>query len=300
MIEIKQLCKRFSQTTALDGVSLTVQKGSIFGLVGSNGAGKSTLLRVLAGIYRPEEGEALLDGQSPWENPGRKARVRLLADEFYAPGQDSLRRMGKTFSRFYPSWDQAYFQRLCQMFPVDAGTRYSALSKGNRRQTGLILSLASRPDILLLDEVFDGLDPVVRKLVKKLLAEEVAERSMTVVLASHNLREMEDFCDTLALLHKGGLILEKELDELSLHLQRVQAVFEKMPPIDSLKQKLCITTYEQTGSLITFVARGTKEDVLAALEQFGPTFKETVPLSLEEVFISEMEAAGYDIDKILG
>ncbi len=300
MIACKHLTKRFGEKEALARVDLQVQPGSVFGLVGSNGAGKSTLLRVLAGIYRPEEGEALLDGQSPWENPGRKARVRLLADEFYAPGQDSLRRMGKTFSRFYPSWDQAYFQRLCQMFPVDAGTRYSALSKGNRRQAGLILSLASRPDILLLDEVFDGLDPVVRKLVKKLLAEEVAERSMTVVLASHNLREMEDFCDTLALLHKGGVVLERELDELSLYLQRVQAVFPQGVDRAALAQKLCIASWEKSGSLATFVARGNREEVLAAVDSFSPSFREALPLSLEEVFISEMEASGYDMENILG
>lgn len=300
MIKCKQLTKRFEELTALDQVDLSVQTGSIFGLVGSNGAGKSTLLRILAGVYRADGGTVTVNSQSVFENRALKSKLRFVPDELALPAGQNLLSMGKQLSRLYPSWDEVWFTELCQRFPVNEKSRFQALSKGNRRQAGIILALASRPEVLLLDEVFDGIDPVIRRLVKQLIAQEVADRRMTVVLASHNLREMEDFCDTLALLHKGGLILEKELDELSLHLQRVQAVFEKMPPIDSLKQKLCITTYEQTGSLITFVARGAKEDVLAALEQFGPTFKETVPLSLEEVFISEMEAAGYDIDKILG
>lgn len=300
MIECKQLTKRFGDFTALDKVDLSIQTGSIFGLVGSNGAGKSTLLRTLAGVYRPDGGETFIENEAPYENVGIKARLRFVPDELLLPARATLLAQGRELSRLYPTWDQDWFEELCQRFPVNEKARFQTLSKGNRRQAGLILALASRPEVLLLDEIFDGLDPVVRRLVKQLIAQEVADRQMTVVLASHNLREMEDFCDTLALLHKGGLVLEKELDELSLHLQRVQAVFTEIPSMDSLKQKLCITTCEQTGSLLTFVARGTREEVLAALEEFGPTFRETVPLSLEEVFISEMEAAGYDINKILG
>lgn len=300
MIKCRQLVKQFGDFTALDRVDLSVQTGSIFGLVGSNGAGKSTLLRTLGGVYRPDGGEAAINSQTVYENPQVKARLRFVPDELRLPAGYSLVSMGRELSRIYGSWDNGWFTELCQRFPVNEKARFQTLSKGNKRQAGLILALASRPEVLLLDEVFDGLDPVVRRLVKKIIAQEVADRQMTVVLASHNLREMEDFCDTLALLHNGGLVLEKELDELSLHLQRVQAVFTEVPAIESLKQKLCITTYEQTGSLMTFVARGTRDEVLAALEEFGPTFKETVPLSLEEVFISEMEAAGYDINKILG
>ncbi len=299
MIETKALVKRFGETTALDEATLTVQTGSIFGLVGSNGAGKSTLLRILAGVYQPDAGEALLEGSSPWEDAGLRARLRLIPDELWFPYTYSVRQMGKVMAQFYPSWDAGYFEHLCQAFPVDEKAKYNALSKGNRKQAALILALASRPDFLLLDEVFDGLDPVVRRLLKKLLAEEVADRQMTVVLASHNLREMEDFCDTLALLHKGGVVLERELDEMHLHLHRVQAVFREMPEIGALKQAICITSWEQTGSLLSFVARGSEEEILAALDGFSPTFREALPLSLEEVFISEMEACGYDMENIL-
>lgn len=300
MIKCKQLTKRFGEFAALNSVDLSVQTGSIFGLVGSNGAGKSTLLRTLAGVYRPDGGEATVNSQQVFENREIKSKLRFVPDELRLPPGCTLLSMGRQLSGLYPAWDEAWFTELCMRFPVNEKARFQTLSKGNKRQAGLILALASRPEVLLLDEIFDGIDPVVRKLVKQLIAQEVADRQMTVVLASHNLREMEDFCDTLALLHKGGLILEKELDELSLHLQRVQAVFTQAPPIEQLKQRLCITTFEQTGSLITFVARGTREDVLKTLDEFEPTFKETVPLSLEEVFISEMEAAGYNIDKILG
>ena len=300
MIEIKQLGKRFSQTTALDGVSLTVQKGSIFGLVGSNGAGKSTLLRILAGVYRPDGGEALVDGGSPWQNQELQARLRFLPDEQWLPAHSCLKDLGKVQAKFYPNWDQRWFEELCALFPVNEAAPYRKLSKGNRRQAGLILALSSRPELLLLDEVFDGLDPVVRKLVKKLLAQEAADRRMTVALASHNLRELEDFCDTLALLHKGGLVLEQDLDDMRLSLCRVQAVFPQMPRLEDVKQKLCVTNWEVSGSLVTFVARGNQEEVLAAVEEFSPSFREMVPLSLEEVFISEMEASGYDIENILG
>lgn len=300
MIELKGLQKAFGDILALNGLTLSVNTGSIFGLIGSNGAGKSTLLRILAGVYRPTAGEALVDGQPVWENQALKARLRFLADDLWLPPQSSILELGKRFSGLYPTWDEGYFGRLCKLFPVNEKARLSTLSKGNRRQAGILLALGSRPELLLLDELFDGLDPVVRHLTKKVLADEVADRRMTVVLASHNLREMEDFCDSLALLHKGGLVLEQELDEMSLCLHRFQAVFREMPEISALKEKICITSSEKNGSMLTFVARGREEEILEALDQFSPTFRESIPLSLEEVFISEMEAAGYDIDNILG
>lgn len=300
MIQISNVCKSFGKTAALSGVSLSVEQGSIFGLVGSNGAGKSTLLRLLSGIYRPDGGEILVDGQPVYENQAVKAELRFLPDELWLPPQSSVLGFGKILAGLYPGWDQKYFERLCAMYPVNEKAAFRTLSKGNRRQAGLILALASRPKLLLLDESFDGLDPVVRHLTRKLIADLVSEGQTTVVLASHNLREMEDFCDSLALLHKGGLVLEQDLDGMKLLLHRFQAVFPKMPDISRLKEKICITGYEINGSLLSFVARGNEEEILAALDGFSPSFRESVPLSLEEVFISEMEAAGYDIDNILG
>ncbi len=300
MIEIKDLTKRFGDLTALDGVSFTVESGSIFGLVGSNGAGKSTLLRILAGAYRPEEGEALLDGGSPWESPEVKSRIRFVPDLLWFPAQTTLAGMAGELRGFYPSWDQGWYEQLCAMFPVEPKRKLSRLSKGLQRQAALILALASRPDLLLLDEAFDGLDPVIRHLVKRILAGEVADRRMTVLIASHNLRELEDFCDAMALLHKGGVVLEEDLDHMRLGIHQVQCVFQNMPELSQLKQKICIASSQRSGSMLTFVARGNEEEILEALDEFGPEYREIVPLSLEEVFISEMEAAGYEIENILG
>lgn len=298
MIQVQALTKRFGAFPALDQVSVQIQTGSIFGLIGSNGAGKSTLLRLLSGIYRPEEGQVLLDGKSPYENTSLKDRIRFLPDDPWIPGQSSLPEMGKPLSRFYSRWDAAYFQRLCAMFPLPPKARLHEMSKGQKKQAALILALSSRPDFLLLDEVFDGLDPVIRKLCKQLIVQEVTDRGMSVVIASHNLRELEDFCDTLALLHKGGIILEDELDNMRLGIHKVQAIFPAMPDLSSLKEKLCVVSAETSGSLLTLVVRGNEEEILSALDGFSPTFREIVPLSLEEVFISEMEAAGYDLENI--
>lgn len=299
MIEIKSLTKRFSDLTALNAVSFQVRQGSIFGLVGSNGAGKSTLLRVLSGVYRPDGGEILLGGQAPYENLEAKARLRFVSDYPWFPAQYTLLGMAKELARFYGNWDAAYFDKLCGMFPIPAGKVLRNMSKGMQRQAALILALSSRPDYLFLDEVFDGLDPVVRKLLKRVLSGEVGDRGMTVLIASHNLRELEDFCDTVALLHKGGVVLEDDLDDMRLGIHRVQAVFREMPDAKLLEQKLCIVSAERSGSVLSFVARGNEEDILEALDGFSPEFRELVPLSLEEVFISEMEAAGYDIENIL-
>lgn len=300
MIELKEISKRFGEVAALDAISVRIPDGSIFGLVGSNGAGKSTLLRVLAGVYRPDGGDALLDGEAPFGAPEVKARLRFVPDDLWFPPQSSLKSLGRQLSRFYPEWDEGFFQRLGGMFPIDPGQKLARMSKGMRRQAALILALSSRPRFLLLDEVFDGLDPVVRHLLKQVLAGEVADRNMTVLIASHNLRELEDFCDTLALLHRGGVVLEEDLDEMRLGIHRVQAVFRDMPEISALKEKLCIVSWERSGSLLSFVARGKESEILETLDGFSPEFRESVPLSLEEVFISEMEAAGYDIEHILG
>ena len=201
---------------------------------------------------------------------------------------------------FYPGWDDKTFDRLCAMFPINRKDKLKDMSKGMQRQAALIAALSTRPDYFLLDEIFDGLDPVVRQLLKKLIAGEVADRGMTVLIASHNLRELEDFCDTIALLHRGGVLLEKELDSLRLGIHRIQAVFLEMPELPKMKEKIDIVSWERSGSVLSFVARGELEEILGALEQFGPQFQEAVPLSLEEVFISEMEAAGYDINNIVG
>ena len=297
MIELKEFTKKFDGFTALEAVSFQVEEGSIFGLVGSNGAGKSTLLRGLCGVYAPDGGKVLIDGQEPYENPDVKSRVFFVSDYPYFMPQFTLRDMADFFRRSYPNWSQEEYQRLCKLFPLDHN-----MSKGMQRQAALICALATMPDYLLMDEVFDGLDPVMRQLLKRVVSDRAAQRKMTVVIASHNLRELEDFCDHVGLIHKGGVLFERELDELKLGIHKVQAVYR--PALDSealeeLREKLDIIKLETRGSMVSFVARGAEEEIAAVVNGRSTIFFETLPLSLEEVFISEMEAAGYDLDRIL-
>ena len=298
MIEIQQLVKRFGSKVALDGVTMQVESGSVFGLVGSNGAGKSTLLRTLAGVFRPDGGNILMDGKTPYENSEVKGRTFFVSDYPYFLPKATLQEMSLLYRSTYPHWDNSRYESLCRTFGLDAKGRLQNFSKGMQRQAALILALSTQPDYLLLDEIFDGLDPVVRQLLKKLLAEEVSQRGMTVVIASHNLRELEDVCDHVGFLHRGGVLMEQELDSLRLGIHRIQAVFPALPTPEQM-QALDLVHWEIKGSLVTMVARGEEEAILEILGQWNPLFCESLPLTLEEVFISEMEAAGYDIDNIL-
>ncbi len=298
MIEVKSLVKKFGSTVALDGISFTIGGGSIFGLVGSNGAGKSTLLRSLAGIYQPENGEILVDGQAPFENSDVKSKLFFIPDYPYFFQQSNMKEMAEFYSKTYASWDTQRYQELCSLFPLDTNARIINMSKGMQRQVALINALSVRPNYLLLDEIFDGLDPVMRQLLKKLVSSEVSERGMSVVIASHNLRELEDLCDHVGLMHKGGVVFEQELDALKLGIHRVQAIFKPMPTQDMF-QGLDIIKQDSRGSLLNLVIRGQREEILEKLNALNPVFIELLPLTLEEVFISEMEVAGYDIENIL-
>jgi ABC-2 type transport system ATP-binding protein len=298
MIEAKQLTKRFDTATALDGISFSINSGSLFGLVGSNGAGKSTFLRTLAGIYAPDGGEILVDGMAPFENSTVKSSLFFISDYPYFIPQSSVNDMADFYSRIYPNWSRKRFEELCNLFPISAKDKIVNMSKGMQRQAALICALATQPSYLLLDEIFDGLDPVMRQLLKRIVSNEVAERGMTVVIASHNLRELEDFCDHIGLFHKGGVIFERDLDELKLGINKVQAVLKPMPELSAF-EPLDLVKTEIHGSLINLVVRGSKEEILARVNSLNPIFVEVLPLTLEEVFISEMEVAGYDLDNIL-
>ena len=298
MIQIQQLVKRFGAKAALDGISLQVETGSVFWLVGSNGAGKSTLLRTLAGVYRPDGGEILVDEEAPYENSGLKNRIFFVPDYPYFLPKATLQEMAALYRKVFVRWNEERYRTLCSTFGLNAYGRIQNFSKGMQRQAALILALATQPDYLLLDEIFDGLDPVVRQLLKKLLADEVSQRNMTVIIASHNLRELEDVCDHVGFLHRGGVLMEQELDDLRLGIHKVQAVFPQKPEREQFAG-LDIVKWEVRGSLVGMVVRGEEEDILRVLESYSPVFCESLPLTLEEVFISEMEAAGYDIDNIL-
>lgn len=298
MIEIKNAVKNFDKVKALNGLSLNVNDGTVFGLVGSNGAGKSTLLRVINGVFKPDAGEVLIDGENTFENTKIKDRCFFISDYPYFSNNATIENTAYLYRNIYSGWDEEYFKKLCATFPLDKKQKIINMSKGMQRQSALILALSTRPKYLFLDEIFDGLDPVVRQLVKKLIITNVTDNNMTVMIASHNLRELEDICDHIGLLHKGGIILEKELDELKLGIHKVQIAFNGEIS-ENIFDGLDIVNKTRSGNLYKLTIRGEAEKFMPQLEALNPAFMEALPLTLEEVFINEMEGAGYDIDNIL-
>ena len=298
MIQVERLTKKFQTYTALNQISVSVQPGSVFGLVGSNGAGKSTLLRTIAGIYKPDSGTVAIDGTPIFEHPNVKNDIFFISDFPYFIPQSNMKEMAKFYASMYSNWSHERYRELCSLFPIEEKMKISSMSKGMQRQVALICALSTQPKLLLMDEIFDGLDPVMRQLLKKLLAREVSERNITVMIASHNLRELEDVCDHVGLLHQGGVVFEQELDGLKLNLHKLQAVFKPMISMDVFSD-LDILKFDMKGSLINMVIRGDKGVISRRIEALKPVYFEMLPLTLEEVFISEMEVSGYDIDKII-
>ena len=298
MIQVERLTKKFQTYTALNQISVSVQPGSVFGLVGSNGAGKSTLLRTIAGIYKPDSGTVAIDGTPIFEHPNVKNDIFFISDFPYFIPQSNMKEMAKFYASMYSNWSHERYRELCSLFPIEEKMKISSMSKGMQRQVALICALSTQPKVLLMDENFDGLDPVMRQLLKKLLAREVSERNITVMIASHNLRELEDVCDHVGLLHQGGVVFEQELDGLKLNLHKLQAVFKPMISMDVFSD-LDILKFDMKGSLINMVIRGDKGVISRRIEALKPVYFEMLPLTLEEVFISEMEVSGYDIDKII-
>lgn len=298
MITITNLTKTFGEVKALDRLNCNINKGSVFGLVGSNGSGKSTLLRILAGVYEANGGTVRIDGRPSFDDQDVKSRVYFISDYPYFFNDSTVENTAALYRRLYPTWEESKYIQLCGIFPINKKAKIINMSKGMQRQAALILALSCCPQYLLLDEIFDGLDPVIRQLLKKLLMDDVSARGMTVVIASHNLRELEDVCDHVGLLHKGGIVLEKELDEMKLGIHKVQAAFSSALPEDAFAD-IDIIDIQKRGLLYNLVARGGKEQLMAKMNALNPVFIEALPLTLEEVFISEMEVAGYDINNIM-
>ncbi|MGN0550581.1 MAG: ABC transporter ATP-binding protein [Acutalibacteraceae bacterium] len=298
MITISNVTKKFGKKTALNNLSCNINKGSVFGLVGSNGSGKSTLLRVLAGVFDTEGGTVKYDGQPVFENPQVKQKIFYVSDYPYFFNDSTVENTARLYRNIYDRWSEERYNRLCGMFPINKKARIINMSKGMQRQAALILALSCSPQYILLDEIFDGLDPVVRQLLKKLLIYDVSASEATVIIASHNLRELEDLCDHVGLLHEGGILLEKELDDMKLGIHKVQAAFNKsLEP--GVLDGLDIVSINNRGLLYNMVIKGDKEEIMNSLKQLNPVFVEALPLTLEEVFINEMEVAGYDINHIV-
>ncbi len=297
MIELTNVTMSYGKIKSLDNVTATIKDGSIFGLIGSNGSGKSTMLRILSGIIKPDSGNVLCDSMPVFENCEAKKNIIYLSDEQFFLPHSTINDMRKLYKCAYKSFSDEVFSKLRNIFTLDCDRKIGTFSKGMKKQASVMLGLSARPKYLLCDETFDGLDPVVRQLVKRILAEETAEGGMTTICASHNLREMEDICDTVGLLHKGDLLFVRELDDMKSDIHKVQAIFDDNFDITIL-DPLKIRAYSRRGSVVSFIAKGNEEEITAFLAEKAPVFHEIIPLTLEEIFISEMEEKGYDFSKL--
>ena len=299
MIEVKNVVKSFGGFHALDGLTMTVPRGAIYGLVGPNGAGKSTILRHLTGAYRQDSGEILLEGAPIYENPAVKKRMAGIPDELYYFTSASTRDMMKFYKGIYPTFDMGRYEKLKEAFPaVDERRPIRRLSKGMQKQSAFWLALSCRPDYLLLDEPVDGLDPVMRRQVWSLLMGDVAERGTTVLVSSHNLRELEDVCDHVGIMNKGKVLIERSLNDLQENIVKLQAVW-KPGEAPVLPKELEVLHISHVGRVYTYIVRGKAAEVTARLEPCGPLMLEALPLSLEEIFIYELGGEHYAVKEII-
>ncbi|TCN27321.1 ABC transporter ATP-binding protein [Mesobacillus foraminis] len=298
MIEIINVSKTFDTYMAVKNISLTIQKGSIYGLIGSNGAGKTTLIKLLAGIYLQEQGTVSIDKEPVFENLNLKEKVFYLPDQPYFLPQYTTRQMGSFYRSFYPNWNEERFKQLAEWFELDLHKKIHSFSKGWQRQAAFILALSAKPETLILDEPMDGLDPVVRKKVKNLLIQDVADREMTILISSHNLREIEDLCDHIGIIHKGEILLEKELDELKADIHKIQVAYKEGMP-NHLVKSLDILHTEKRGSVTLLIVRGNEDGIAEQIRKTRPVIFDILPLTLEEIFIYEMGDIGYAIKNII-
>ncbi|MCI8672468.1 MAG: ABC transporter ATP-binding protein [Lachnospiraceae bacterium] len=299
MIEAKQVSKYYEDIKALDQVSVTINEGNVFGLVGTNGAGKSTFMRILSGVLKADQGEITIDGHPVYENMEAKSQVFYISDDQYFFPSGTPADMEVYYRVVYPRFDHDRFVKMMAQFDLDKKRKLRTFSKGMKKQVSILLGICANTKYLFCDETFDGLDPVMRQAVKSLFAQEMTKRGMTPIIASHNLRELEDICDHVGLLHKGGILFAKDLEEMKIYIHKIQCVFREEGDAERAFEGLEILQQEQRGSLYTVTARGTREGILQKIQETDPLFAEVLPLSLEEIFISETEVAGYDIKKLV-
>lgn len=298
MIVARNVVKSFDDFQALRGTTLHVKRGSVYGLVGPNGAGKSTIIRHLTGIYKQDAGEVYIDGEPIWENSAVKQRIAYIPDDIFYFHGSSIDSMCKFYRSIYKNFDINFFQQLGEYFPkIDRKKKIRSLSKGMQKQVAFWLAIASKPDVLILDEPVDGLDPVMRKQVWSILMNEVAERNVTVLVSSHNLRELEDVCDHVGIMSEGSVILERSLAEMQENTIKIQMAFEgEMPDMSDIRDILHVS---YSGRVITVIAKGNSAQITAQIEAKRPLFYDLLPLTLEEIFIYELGGTNYEVKDIL-
>lgn len=298
MIQVNHITKYFEQFKALDDLCLHVKKGSVYGLIGPNGAGKTTIINHITGVYRPDGGEVLINGQSCYENVAVKQKLLYIPDDLYFFATFSIRQMAKFYAETYTDFNWERYEKLKQVFAINDKKMVSKLSKGMKKQVAFWLAISSMPDVLVLDEPVDGLDPVMRKKVWNLVVQDVAERQMTVLVSSHNLRELEDICDTVGILHKGHMLLEKELDDLKGDIHKFQVAFSQDGVVEQLKKELEVLHISKIGSVNILIIKGNRKAISDKIAEYNPLISDSVQLTLEEVFIYELGGIGYDIKDI--
>ncbi|WP_067839956.1 ABC transporter ATP-binding protein [Amphibacillus sediminis] len=298
MITVQELSKNFSKKTVLENVNLHVNKGSIYGLLGSNGAGKTTLLKIIAGIIKQDTGSVMVDHSKVFDQVGIKQRMIFIPDQPYFFSHYTVKQMAEFYADLYSNWNHERFQQIQRILKLDINNKVHQFSKGMQRQVSFWLALSAMPEYLVLDEPFDGLDAVVRKKIKNLIIQDVAERQMTVIVSSHNLREVEDICDYIGILHHGQFLFEKDLDDLKSDIHKIQIAFKGDLPtklIDSFQ----ILHKEKRGSVYLVIIRGDRVEIDETIASLEPLVYDLLPLSLEEIFVYEMEGVGYAIENIL-
>lgn len=292
MLEMRNVTKSFDGFKALDDLTMTVPRGSVYGLVGPNGAGKSTAIRHLTGVYRPDCGQITMDGQSIDENPGIKARIGYIPDDIFYFSSASVEDMRTFYRRMYPKFDDELFRKLYAVFPYPPKKPMRRFSKGLQKQAAFHLALCTRPDVLILDEPVDGLDPVMRRQVWSLILADVAEYGTTVLISSHNLRELEDVCDHVGIMNHGKMLLERSLADMQGSTIKLQMVGQAPEGLDILHTS-------SSGRLNTFIIRGSMELVQQAMQQVQTPYYDILPLTLEEIFIYELGGVDYEVKNII-
>ena len=296
MIEVRNVIKEFDGFRALDDMSMTVPTGAVYGLVGPNGAGKSTIIRHLTGIYRQDAGKITIDGAPVFENPEVKSRIAYIPDDIFYYANASIREMMDFYRSIYPHFDAERFKKLADVFGLDPKRQMRRLSKGMQKQAAFWIAVSLRPEILILDEPVDGLDPVMRRRIWSIIMADVAENGTTVLVSSHNLRELEDVCDSVGIMNKGKIMIERSLNELQENIVKIQLA---LPDGESLPEGLDILHKSNTGRLQSLIMHGTQEELTEKLQSAHPLFIDAVPLTLEEIFIYELGGADYEVKDIV-
>ncbi len=299
MIEINQISKTFGEEQVLHNVDLSIREGEVFGLIGTNGAGKSTLLRMMSGIIKPTTGRITIDEKEVFQNAKTKKQLFFIPDELYFFRNANAVTLEKYYKSMYEHFDSKKFEKLLETFSLDKKKRIASMSKGMKKQIAIFCGICANTKYLYCDETFDGLDPIMRQSVKSLFASEMKERGFTPIIASHNLREQEDICEHIGVLHKGTMVLSKDLLELKCNVQKVECAFANEEMAQKCFEQLDVVASEQKGALYLLTVKGDREEVMKILSQAETTYLEMLPLTLEEIFITEMEAIGYDIKTLI-